>query len=49
MSAQGARVIDLGEYRRQREARRAPPPPMMTPVVWYPVPVWFWVPVWTTP
>ena len=49
MSAQGARVIDLEEYRRKRRARSAPPTPMLAPaMVWYAVPVWFWVPVWTT-
>jgi hypothetical protein len=49
MSAQGARVIDLEEYRRKREARNARPMPMMAPsMVWYAVPVWFWVPVWTS-
>ena len=49
MSAQGARVIDLEEYRRKRRARSAQPTLMLAPaMVWYAVPVWFWVPVWTT-
>jgi hypothetical protein len=45
MSAQGARVIDLDEYRRRRAARReqAAPAPAIPPVLW--VPVWMWVPV----
>ena len=49
MSARGARVIDLEEYRRKRQARSVQPTPMLAPaMVWYAVPVWFWVPVWTT-
>jgi hypothetical protein len=56
MNVQGARVIDLEEYRRRREARREAPltgpavpglalaPPKPVPVVW--VPVWMWVPFW---
>jgi len=49
MSAQGARVIDLEEYRRKRAARSAElAPPMAPPMVWYAMPVWFWIPVWTT-
>jgi hypothetical protein len=51
MSARGARVIDLEEYRRKRQARSAQPmpTPMLAPaMVWYAVPVWFWVPFWTT-
>ena len=46
MSAREARVIDLEEYRRKRQASSTEPTP--TPaMVWYAVPVWFWVPVWT--
>ncbi len=41
MSAQGARVIDLEEYRRRRAAKASRPPAL---VVW--VPVWMWVPCW---
>jgi hypothetical protein len=48
MSAQGARVIDLEEYRRRRQARSAQPAPASA-MVWYAVLVWFWVPVWTSP
>jgi hypothetical protein len=45
MSAQGARVIDLDEYRRRREAKRdLPALPGPVPVVW--VPMWMWVPFW---
>ncbi len=47
MSVQGARVIDLQEYRRRREARRgaATSVPAVAPaMVW--VPVWMWVPLW---
>ncbi|MFS8064778.1 MAG: hypothetical protein ACMG6S_00275 [Byssovorax sp.] len=47
MSARGARVIDLEEYRRKRQARSAQPTPAPA-MVWYAVPMWFWVPVWTT-
>jgi hypothetical protein len=48
MSAQGARVIDLEEYRRRREVRSEQPAPMLPvpPIVW--VPVWMWVPFWPT-
>ncbi len=44
MSTQGARVIDLDEYRRRRAARSDRPaaPPAAAPVLW--VPVWMWVP-----
>lgn len=54
MSAQGARVIDLEEYRRRREAQSQRPAPMRAPlgmtsaapvpIVWFPV--WAWVPYW---
>jgi len=47
MSARGARVIDLEEYRRRREEkRRATPaaPVLSAPMVW--IPVWMWVPFW---
>lgn len=46
MSAEGARVIDLDEYRRRRSQRNEPalPAVMPPPIVW--VPVWLWVPVW---
>lgn len=46
MSAQGARVIDLTEYRQRRAAKaeRATAAPSVQPVVW--VPVWMWVPFW---
>ena len=52
MSAQGARIIDLEEYRRRREARGEAGPstsaprgalPAM-PMAYYPV--WVWVPIW---
>ncbi len=45
--AQGARVIDLDEYRRRREAQSERPATTLGPamsVVW--VPVWMWVPFW---
>ena len=50
--AQPAVVIDLGEFRRRREARSASLPPSatqasVTPAVPAPFPVWLvWVPVW---
>jgi hypothetical protein len=47
MSAQSARVINLEEYRRQRESRsdrQAPAQVASAPLVW--VPVWVWVPFW---
>ena len=47
MSAQGARVIDLAEYRRRREAKNERPaaaPEQAPAMVW--VPVWMWVPYW---
>ncbi len=46
MSAQGARVIDLTEYRRKRaqKTEQAAVVPAVQPVVW--VPVWMWVPLW---
>jgi hypothetical protein len=47
MNAQGARVIDLAEYRRRREAkseRPAAPVGVSAPMVW--IPVWMWVPFW---
>jgi hypothetical protein len=48
MSAQGAQVIDLTEYRRRRGAEQAraasAPGPSVAPIVW--VPVWMWVPFW---
>jgi hypothetical protein len=44
MSAQGARVIDLTEYRRRRVEKRAQVASAPAPVVW--VPVWMWVPFW---
>ncbi len=54
MSAEGARVIDLQEYRKRREAQNERPAPMQAPVgmtgtspvaiVWFPV--WTWVPCW---
>ena len=47
MSAQGARVINLEQYRRQREGRNESPTPQplaSAPLVW--VPVWVWVPFW---
>ncbi len=45
MSAEGARIIDLDEYRRRRVERSAQPPlALAPPIVW--VPVWLWVPVW---
>lgn len=43
MSAQGAQVIDLAEYRRRREAKQAEAKGL-TPIIW--VPVWMWVPFW---
>ena len=46
MSAQGARVIDLEQYRRRREeARERTAPAAQPPMMW--VPVWVWVPVWS--
>ena len=46
MSSEGARVIDLTEYRRRRAAKLGSPvfAPGIAPVVW--VPVWMWVPFW---
>lgn len=46
MSAQGASVIDLAEYRRRRaeKSARTLAVPAVQPVVW--VPVWMWVPLW---
>lgn len=44
MSTSTARVIDLGEYRRRRQAP-APIEPAMAPVVWVPM-MWVWVPWW---
>ena len=47
MSAQGARVIDLEEYRRRREAQNERPTAateQAPAMVW--VPVWMWVPYW---
>lgn len=44
MSAQGARVIDLTEYRRRRAAKATTAASARTPVLW--VPVWMWVPFW---
>jgi hypothetical protein len=44
MSAQGARVIDIAEYRRRREAKSASIPAVAPAMVW--VPVWMWVPLW---
>ncbi len=46
MSAQGARVIDLEEYRRRRAAKtdQRAATAEMPPVVW--IPVWMWVPFW---
>ncbi len=51
MSAQGARVIDLEEYRRRRDARRHQLPTASAAsasapanLVW--IPVWMWVPFW---
>lgn len=56
MSAQGARVINLQEYRRRREAQSENErPALMQPqvgmvslapvsIVWFPV--WTWVPCW---
>ena len=46
MSAQGARVINLEEYRRRREAKIARPVAagLAAPLVWFPV--WMWVPFW---
>lgn len=56
MSAQGARVINLQEYRRRREAqngneRHAPMQAQVgmasaapVSIVWFPV--WTWVPCW---
>jgi hypothetical protein len=47
MSTQGARVIDLDEYRRRRAARSERPAATTAeaPVLW--VPVWMWVPFQT--
>ena len=46
MSAQGARVIDLTEYRRRRAEKTEQHAifPAVPQVVW--VPVWMWVPLW---
>jgi hypothetical protein len=49
--AQGARVIDLDEYRRRRQASKEQPTTMaVSPaVVW--IPLWMWVPAfgWQAP
>jgi hypothetical protein len=46
MSAQGARVIDLTEYRRRRAAKteQQPTAAAVQPVLW--IPVLLWVPLW---
>ena len=46
MSAEGARVIDLEQYRRRRQApREQAASGTFMPMMW--VPVWVWVPVWS--
>lgn len=48
-ASNGARVVDIDEYRRRRASRRvslvvAPAQPAALAPVW--LPVWLWVPFW---
>lgn len=42
MAARQAKIINLADYRQQRQPQAAAP--QAAPVVWFPM--WFMVPVW---
>lgn len=49
MAQAQAIIVDLGEFRRRRQA--AQPAPVVAPngpamVMWYPMPLWVMVPCW---